>query len=89
MFSSKSSDWMYLNNSHLILLLDSSRLDLGELERDRSVGEGYVLEQMSKSIPLSVFNDILNAKNVEGKLFMTEFKLSTGQLSYLINLQAK
>jgi len=82
-FTSISSDWEYLNCSSLKMLIDGNRKNFNEMEHRGTVGEGYVIEGMYQSIPISDFLEITNAKSVEIQLFTTEFKLSNPQLEAL------
>jgi hypothetical protein len=82
-FHSISEDWQYLHNSDLSLIVDNKRISIGELERDGTVGEGYVIEHLNTVIPIKQFLEIINAKSVEGKLFVKEFKLTDAQLEAL------
>jgi hypothetical protein len=79
-FVSKSEDWKYLRSSTLYFLVDGKRLNIGEMEREGSVGNGYVLEFLSVSIPTETFLKIISGSEIEGQLFTTEFKLSEEQL---------
>jgi len=82
-FSSFSEDWEYLTSRKLTFLVDDKPLEIGSLDHDGRVGSGYLFETLSQLIPLSQFLRIVNAKNVEGKLFTTEFKFTEEQLEAL------
>ena len=79
-FHSFSEEWQYLRNSRLILMADEKRINLGELKRDGTVGEGYVIEHLSTMMPIEQFLGIINSKSVKGQLFTTEFKFTDDQL---------
>ncbi len=83
-FSQQSATWNYLKYRPLRLLLDdTTRLDLGSVTHDGSVGQGYVLEQMFAEVPVSRLQQILAAETVEGQLGTTPFKLTPSQLNAL------
>lgn len=65
------------------MLIDGTRKDFGNLERDGNVGESYVMEHLTTHIPLEDCLELVNAKVVEGQLFSTEFKLTNEQLEAL------
>ena len=79
-FVSSSSDWEYLHNSNIVFLVDGKRIDLGEMKRNGRVGNGYVLEFLSLTLPTNTLLEIINGKVVEAKLFTTTFKLTEEQL---------
>lgn len=85
-FISQSNDWKYLNSHDLILLVDGERMPIGTLERDGTVGEGYVLEFLAAPLSPEKFSKIANAKKVQGELFTTEFELSPAHLEILRKL---
>jgi len=80
---SHSEDWEFLRNSRLIFIADEEKIDLGDLERDGTVGSGYVLEFLNTMIPAKTFLKIINSKTVQGQLFHIEFHLSEEQLEAL------
>jgi hypothetical protein len=82
-FMSNSEDWHYINNTSLNMLIDGKPKDFGSMDRDGTVGRGYVLEHMSIYMPIEDFISIVNAKNVEMRLFSTEMSFSDEQLEAL------
>jgi hypothetical protein len=82
-FTSHSENWMYLRNSHLTFLVDGEIIDLGQMRRDGNVGRGYVLEFLSLTVNADIFLKIINGKNVEGRLFTSEFKFDEERLEAL------
>jgi hypothetical protein len=81
MISSKSESWEYLQfGRDLNLIVDGQRMPIGTLDRDGTVGEGYVLEFMSANISAAQLLKLANAKSIEGKLSLTEFSLSSDQI---------
>ena len=82
-FQSTTDDWEYLRSHELTFLIDDKPLEIGTLKHKGSVGKGYVIEFLSKLIPLSHFLMIVNSKKVDGKLFTTEFRFTEEQLEAL------
>jgi hypothetical protein len=74
-FTSQSrSGWKYLDFHPLKLLIDEELIDLGNVEFDGDVGDGYVLEYMTIDLPLDILAKMLRAKTVEGRLGLTELR---------------
>ncbi len=89
-FSESSETWKYLTYRPLRLLLDDSvRVDLGEVQHDGTVGNGYVLEIMRCQFPVSQLLQIVAAKKVEGQLGLTKFTLKQNQLEALRDLASR
>lgn len=79
-FSSTSSDWRYLKDSHLYLLIDGKSVSLGQPKaRDNDVQTGYssvqVKEVLAFPIKYQTLQKLTAAKNVEMRLGSTEFSL--------------
>lgn len=88
-FVSLSDDWQYLQCHSLSLLLDGKvRMPL-DTTHDGDVGRGYVLEFVQSRLPLSQFLQIVNAKQVEGRLCNTQFALSSAQMEALRDLASR
>lgn len=80
LFSATSKSWQYLNYSSLILLVDGKPMEL-PTDHDGTVGSGYVLEQISAPLTAKQVKALAVARVVEGRLGITEFKLSDEQLA--------
>lgn len=87
-FSSQSKDWRFLEHHDLDLLVDGRPVHVA-LDHGGSVGDGYVLEHMSTQMPLAQFLQIAKAKTVEGRLFITEFKLRPDHIEALRDLASR
>ena len=79
-FVAKSDDWKYLRNSELVFFVDGKRIELGKMKRNSRLGNGYVLEFLTLTIPLNTFLEIFSGKAVEAKLVTATFKLTEEQL---------
>jgi hypothetical protein len=88
---SQSDDWAYLTNHRLILLLDdTTRLDMGELVRRGEVGRaGRVQESMFVQLPRATFEKIARAAKVEAQLASTEFALKPEHIGALRDLLSR
>jgi hypothetical protein len=72
--------WQYLRSHDLIFILDNQRLDLGTATRlaDATTNAAGVesFEIMSVMMPIDTFEKIANAREVEGRLGTTVFRLT-------------
>jgi hypothetical protein len=83
-FASSSEDWRYLTYRDLRLLLNGvERISLPTPNNSNTVGRGYVLEQMSVTLPIAVFLKIVNSDTVEGSIGTTNFKFNKSQIEAL------
>jgi len=84
-FYSYSSDWRFLNNRDLYVIVDGERMDLGEGARSGSVTSRYrsvgVTETLVFAVPFTVFEKFTNAKSVEFKVGPIETSLKDEHLT--------
>lgn len=64
-FRSASSDWEYLKNNLLIILVDGARLDIGRAIRDSSIGKNGVTETLMYAMPFADAQRLADASKVE------------------------
>ncbi len=88
-FVSKSTDWQFLKNHDVILLLDGQERLNPTTTHDGEVGKGYVLEFVSAVVTTREFLQVANATKVQVQLFTTEFSLSDAQLEGLRDLASR
>jgi hypothetical protein len=88
-FLSESENWLYLQDKHLIALIDGERVDLGIADRDSDIGLGKVTELLIFEIPYETLSKIANGTNVEMQLGSREFRLKDNHLYALRELAAR
>jgi hypothetical protein len=85
-FLSESENWLYLQDKHLIALIDGERLDVGIAARDSDIGLGKVTELLVFDISYETLLKIANGTNVEMQLGSRELKLKDNHLYALRDL---
>lgn len=73
-FSSSSDEWQYLTSHQLSVLVDGKKVEMGPLDHDGKVGDGYVMEFMwtTDRVSLASLVTLSEADLAEFRIFTTE-----------------
>lgn len=89
-FVSYSGSWVFLDDQHLIALVDGERIDLGNGNRNGSLfGLGRVQEVLLFDVPYAALVKIANGTKVEMQLGPDEFPLKDSHLAALRDLASR
>lgn len=86
----EGASWRFLECHTLYWLADGKRVDLPQPEHDGTVGEGYVIEDLSVSVPsIELLQQLASATKIEYKLCGGVYELTPAELKDLRELYAK
>lgn len=91
LFASSNDDWAFMKSHKLIMIVDSIRIDLGDVAYESSVRKTrpFCRETMILRMPFKDFNSIANAKLVEFQLGPGEYSLDEDDREELRDFCAK
>jgi hypothetical protein len=88
-FISKSTDWQFLRNHDLMMLLNGKERLSFPSTQDGRVGKGYVIEFIDIQVTVAEFLRIVSAETIEVQIFNASFALSLAQREALRDLASR